>query len=633
MSARDLLRIAMGVALGLGLLSLVACEAAPTPLPEATSPPPAEGEASDAAPASGPGDDRADADADADPDLGTDTEVDAGAEARAAQDGDVGEVDLSAVDASWPTELYNGEAGPAKRGVLDGIRSGALPEEIAFAEGFRGEDFSARPLRDERPASHLRIGDWEPRDAGLDEAAFRERFDAYLAEFQEIEHLESHTWEIQLRPGPEGQRGIETVEALWIVGTQPDGQRREDRLEMVFDLVAEPVDAGTGEETSEEAASPWRIAGVRSREGRTVLAPDRAFVDVTDAWLEGGYDQAGAEIYTSGGPALADYDDDGDVDLFVPRMHAPMLLYENLGDGRMREVAEERGLFDLPTLEDSVAGAFADVDGDGDRDLLVLFQGRGLRSYLNEEGGFRDATGIAEAAGAGEWQGIALGDVDGDGLPDVYLSNYGLIDTTRQPESYVDARDGRPNVLLRGLGDGRFEDVTAEAGLDVDNQRWTYASAFADFDQDGDLDLYVANDYGPNHLFENDGSGGFADVTDALSANDQANGMGVSWLDVDNDLDLDIYVSNMQSFAGNRITRLEAFPGEAEQAELYRRFSQGNTLLRNDGDEGFVEASDEAGVKAAFWSWGSAPLDYDADGDLDVFGAAGFYTGASSADT
>ncbi|MDX1450511.1 MAG: VCBS repeat-containing protein, partial [Acidimicrobiia bacterium] len=216
---------------------------------------------------------------------------------------------------------------------------------------------------------------------------------------------------------------------------------------------------------------------------------------------------------------------------------------------------------------------------------------------------------------------------------DIYMTNYGLIDADHQPESYVDARDGRPNVLLRNLGDGRFEDATEAAGLVPNRERWSYAAAWADYDVDGDVDLYVANDYATNSLYRNRGDGTFEEVAAEAGALDGGNGMGVSWADVDGDLRLDLYISNMQSFAGNRITRLENFPGTAEQRALYRRFSKGNTLLRNRGDGGFEDITEQSGAKPAFWAWGNVPLDYDADGDLDLLVCGGFYTGLQAKDT
>ncbi len=147
------------------------------------------------------------------------------------------------------------------------------------------------------------------------------------------------------------------------------------------------------------------------------------------------------------------------------------------------------------------------------------------------------------------------------------------------------------------------------------------------------MDLYVANDYGPNSLYRNRGDGRFDEVSAETGTRDSGNGMGVSWVDVDGDLLLDLYVSNMQSFAGNRITRLENFPGSPEQKALYRRFSKGNTLLKNLGDGTFEDVTDASGAKPAFWAWGNSPFDYDADGDVDLLVCGGFYTGVSAKDT
>ena len=163
--------------------------------------------------------------------------------------------------------------------------------------------------------------------------------------------------------------------------------------------------------------------------------------------------------------------------------------------------------------------------------------------------------------------------------------------------------------------------------------RWSYAASWADYDVDGDMDLYVANDYAVNSLYRNRGDGTFEEVAGDVGAKDSGNGMGISWVDTDGDLKLDLYVSNMQSFAGNRITRLENFPGSPEQQALYKRFSKGNTLLRNLGDGTFEDITESSGAKPAFWAWGNTPLDYDSDGDVDLFVCGGFYTGLSAKDT
>ncbi len=533
---------------------------------------------------------------------------------------------------SWPTEAYSSEAGSTKKGLLGSIEAGGLDAEKAaeiFSDDFRGEDFFERSTEPPRIESGITLAHWQETEPILDGSAFRERWNAWLAGLGEIQSVEVHTWEIQLRPQENGLPGIETREAVWVLAKLEDGRLREERLYLVLDLV-------------KLADDTWRIAGAGSDEGRTTTAPGPFFRDVSAQVLPPGYDQIGAQIYTDGGPVLADFDADGDVDLFLPRIHASARLYENDGTGHFEDATAARGLELNALRQGSNSGLFLDLDRDGRLDLAVGSKQNGLLLFRNEGDGatrFRDVTGGEPLAGAGEWESMAAADYDGDGLVDLYLTNYNLIDPEHQPESYVDARDGLPNVLLRNTGDFRFEDVTAAAGLEPNAERWSYAATWADYDRDGDPDLFVANDYGPNSLYRNKGGGeGFEQVATEVGAEDYGNGMGVLWADVDGDLWLDAYVSNMQSFAGNRITRLESFPGSAEDRALYRRFSKGNTLLRNlgeeaQGDVAFEDITDQAGVRGAFWAWGNLAFDYDSDADLDLFVCGGFYTGASAKDT
>ena len=525
---------------------------------------------------------------------------------------------------AWPTEVFNAQASRVKKALLESLEAGRLEGAVAariFTDDFRGEDFYARPTAEPEIHGGLKFTVWSAVPADLDREGFRKRWNDYLGEWAELQTLETHTWEIQLRPQPDGRPGLETKEAVWVLGRLADGRLREDRFSMVLDLV----------QTRDEAG--WRIVAVRSEDGRRTVGPGPFFKDVTAQVLPPGFDQSGAQIYTDGGPVLADFNRDGAVDLFLPRLHAPARLYENDGSGHFKNVTESRGLEVNALRQGSNTGLFLDFDRDGRLDLVVGRKRQGLMLFRNEGARFRDVTGSEGPVRPGEWESLAAADYDNDGLVDIYLSNYNLIDTEHQPESYVDARDGLPNVLLRNLGGGRFEDVTVEAGLGPNRERWSYAAVWADYDRDGDMDLYVANDYGPNSLYRNRGDGQFEEVAGQVGAQDHGNGMGAVWADLDGDLWLDLYVSNMQSFAGNRITRLTSFPGSAGDRALYRRFSKGNTLLGNRGDGTFEDRTESAGVKGAFWAWGNLAFDYDCDGDLDLFVSGGFYTGESAKDT
>ena len=230
--------------------------------------------------------------------------------------------------------------------------------------------------------------------------------------------------------------------------------------------------------------------------------------------------------------------------------------------------------------------AFADVNNDGLVDLYVSNKGGANKLFLNNGNGrFEDITAVA---GAGiDYPGFAMGSVFGDynndGNVDLYIATGGR-------------HEIEANRLFKGNGDGTFVDVTNEAGVGL--KAFTYAASFADYDNDGNLDLYCAN-YGvgaQNVLYRNNGDGTFSDVTDLAGVGDRSwSWMGV-WSDIDNDGDVDLYVVNGR------------YPvGEA------------NKLYRNNGDGTFAEVAKEAGVADGNWGLGASFADVDNDGDQDLF--------------
>ncbi|MEK6677402.1 MAG: VCBS repeat-containing protein [Planctomycetota bacterium] len=192
---------------------------------------------------------------------------------------------------------------------------------------------------------------------------------------------------------------------------------------------------------------------------------------------------------------------------------------------------------------------------------------------------------------------------------------------------FHDANNGPSNHLMRNDGNDRFLDVTREVGLDVNNARFSLAATWADYDNDGDPDLYVANDFGRNNLYRNDGNH-FVDVAATAGAEDQAAGMGASWSDFDLDGDFDLYVSNMFSSAGRRIAYQPQFKEHvADQLrQQIQRHALGNSLLQNQGDGTFRDISDSAGVRMGRWSWGSKFIDLNNDGYDDLIVPNGFLT-------
>ena len=188
-------------------------------------------------------------------------------------------------------------------------------------------------------------------------------------------------------------------------------------------------------------------------------------------------------------------------------------------------------------------------------------------------------------------------------------------------------------MLIRNDGDWRFRDATRESGLDENNRRWSYAASWEDYDNDGDQDLYVANDYGRNCLYQNVG-GRFHDVARKAGVEDIASGMSVSWGDYNGDGRMDLYVGNMFSSAGGRVTFQRNFKADAssEEKKHLQRLARGNTLFRNRGDGTFDDVSQAAGVTMGRWAWSSEFVDINNDGWEDIVVANGHVTGDATGD-
>jgi hypothetical protein len=327
---------------------------------------------------------------------------------------------------------------------------------------------------------------------------------------------------------------------------------------------------------------------------------------------------------TGTGAAFFDYDSDGDLDLFLvngSRLDATEAqslsnaLYRNDGLGHFEEITDRAGLTATGWGQGAAA---ADFDDDGDPDLLVTYYGPDRFYRNNGDGTF---TEIAHEVGLDEpsWDtGAAFADFDRDGILDLFVASYVDFDreTTPGPGEAPNCffmgipvmcgpKGLTPGLsrLYRGLPDGRLEDVTGKRGVGVE-RFYGLGAVWADFDNDSDLDLYVANDQTPNSFFLNDG-GRFTDVSleAGVAYNEDGRaqaGMGVDTGDYDNDGFLDLYVTN---------------------------FSHDyNTLYHNTGKGYFVDESFAAGVGQPtflYLGWGTGFQDFDRDGFVDLFVANG----------
>jgi len=299
-------------------------------------------------------------------------------------------------------------------------------------------------------------------------------------------------------------------------------------------------------------------------------------------------------------------------------------------------VADRSAWAGVDWLDRSHSALLIDLDGDGDKDLALATAAALLMMENDGSGRFALRADFEEVGYA---YSLAAADFDLDGDLDLYATRYnplhdelGAEADVPTPLPYHDADNGARNVLLRNDGGWRFTDATAATGLDADNRRWSFAASWEDYDNDGDPDLYVANDFGRNCLYRNDRTG-FVNVAPRAGVEDVASGMSVAWGDADRDGWMDLYVGNMFSSAGNRITYQRQFQPEMADAtrSLVQRLARGNSFYLSRGGE-FLDASVAAGVTMGRWAWGSIFADLDNDGWQDLVVANGYLTTPNSGD-
>ena len=362
-----------------------------------------------------------------------------------------------------------------------------------------------------------------------------------------------------------------------------------------------------------------------------------------DHWLARMDSRAGAKVGGWNGLAIGDANGDGLEDLYVCQKGGlPNRLFLARPDGTAGDVAAAAG---VDWLETSRGALFVDLDNDGDQDLVVAVE-EGLVIQENDGSG-RFTVKSAEVLPFAVPYSLAAADFDTDGDLDIFAACYdrrGHVDrnvSLARPVPYQDARNGGRNALLRNDGQFRFRQVTKRVGLDENNSRYSYAATWADFNQDGYLDLYVANDFGGNNLYQQKRSQGqiqFVDVAEKAGVLDIAAGMSAAWGDYDNDGWFDLYVSNMFSSAGNRIAKQGRFLKGKDKAtrDLFVRHARGNSLFRNQksstGLNAFADVSVEAAVTQGRWAWGSAFADLNNDGWQDIVVANGFITQEDTGD-
>jgi len=383
-------------------------------------------------------------------------------------------------------------------------------------------------------------------------------------------------------------------------------------------------------------------------------------------------------LLNGSGVACGDVDGDGRCDLYFCSLDGPNRLYRNLGNWKFQDITESAGVA-CPEL-DATGAVLADLDGDGDLDLIVNSYGGGVHIFLNDgHAHFTEVTNAPALNPSRAGTSMALADVDGDGTLDLYVANYRTVTLRDQPNTrfsvrmendrpVVNAINGRPltdpdltnrfvfrvvagekgvtftndengeaDVLFRNDGKGHFLPVSWTDGTFLDENGeplkqapldWGLSVMFRDINGDGAPDLYVCNDFkSPDRIWINDGKGHFRALARLALRQSSLSSMGVDFADINRDGLDDFFVVDMLSRQHPRRyqQRIDIKPEILPLGAIENRpQSSRNTLFLNRGDGTYAEIAQFSGVDASEWSWTPIFLDVDLDGYEDLLISNGF---------
>jgi hypothetical protein len=323
----------------------------------------------------------------------------------------------------------------------------------------------------------------------------------------------------------------------------------------------------------------------------------------TDPLVESG-------INTSGGIAIGDYNQDGLIDLYITSGNASASkLYQQQIDGTYIDVAEQAGL----QLMGVYSGpSFADTDNDGDLDLFVGGMGYTVSKFFINQGDGTFVEGIAPDISREFSISSSFGDINNDGFLDLALSHYG---------STVNID---PEILWLNKQNNLFESISIPSGITESQEKefvgesilnYDFTPSFADINNDGKLDLLLASDFSNSSYYINEDGENFTNSTVNMNINkDDLHGMGATLADIDNDGDLDWFITSIVTFDGTS--------GSIG--------ASGNKLLQNNGDGTFTDISYQSNIYNGGWGWASCIADFNNDGLLDLFNTNGWFSSSTA---
>ncbi len=494
--------------------------------------------------------------------------------------------------------------------------------EVLDAKSFAGVEDNRFAMV--MPVDHEQRVDWTPARQKAKERALAPYGKALFADV-------SAAWGLPVEVTATGESAAHAGGALPPVGAHSGKQVPE---------AGKDVGAHSGKQVPEAGKDVGAHSGKQVPEaGKDVGAHSGKQPDQAASAGAAGFD---IQKVMGAGIAVGDIDADGDADLFMAGAGLGR-LFINTQDGDSRRFVDATEVWGIAAdFSDSHHSMFFDHDGDGDLDLLVVRGRSPSLLYDNQGGKFVDVASERKmVTGRGAHVASAF-DYDEDGDLDLYVGYYGSASCNRgecegRNLPSVDGRNGTKNQLFRNDAD-HYSEVGVAAG--VADEGWTLASGTFDYDLDGDVDLYLANDFGANPLFRNEGDGTFVDVAPALGANDRGSGMNVSFADLDGNGAFDVFVSNIDMFSK---TIKIVFPNDESVVNLtdgiLRSFQylSGNKLYLNNADasgkRAFVAAEGtwfEPGDRG--WGWAGIFFDYENDGDEDVYLANGWIPGSPAND-